>query len=170
MGPHLTPHTPHSDQISSPVQPQVSHGKDSDVSFHTAAYSQCSNTETAQAGASEEDPQTRNPWAFYTLTVSQKSPLPPEPLAPAPLLSVSIHLTGSWPLSPLLSHCFPVSIHLAGVTHLHTLCYPKGWQFMASLLRLLPRALHFNLHLSLQLVSPATWARCIPQHSAVMGN
>lgn len=105
MGPHLTPHTPHSDQISSPVQPQVSHGKDSDVSFHTAAYSQCSNTETAQAGASEEDPQTRNPWAFYTLTVSQKSPLPPESLAPALLLSVSIHLTGSWPLSPLLSRC-----------------------------------------------------------------
>lgn len=99
MGPHLTPHTPHSDQISSPVQPQVSHGKDSDVSFHTAAYSQCSNTETAQAGASEEDPQTRNPWAF-TPSQSPRSLLfllslwllPPCSLCPSTSLAHGLYL------------------------------------------------------------------------------
>lgn len=99
MGPHLTPHTPHSDQISSPVKLQVSHGKDSDVSFHTAAYSQCSNTETAQAGASEEDPQTRNPWAF-TPSQSPRSLLfllslwllPPCSLCPSTSLAHGLYL------------------------------------------------------------------------------
>lgn len=170
MGPHLTPHTPHSDQISSPVQPQVSHGKDSDVSFHTAAYSRWSHTETAQAGASEEDPQTRNPWAF-TPSQSPRSLLfllslwllPPCSLCPSTSLAHGLYLLCYLAVFP--------SVHSPGW------CYPPPHPLLfqrlevhASLLRLLPRALHFNLHLSLQLVSPATWARCIPQHSAVMGN
>lgn len=32
--------------------------------FHKDIYSQCINTETPRAGASKEDPQQRNPWAF----------------------------------------------------------------------------------------------------------
>ncbi|KAJ7398267.1 hypothetical protein BTVI_126890 [Pitangus sulphuratus] len=44
-------------------------GRVSDVSFHKAIYSRCSNTETARAAASEEGPPTKEPLGFYTLTV-----------------------------------------------------------------------------------------------------
>lgn len=52
-------------------------------------------------------------------------------------------------------------IQLAAVTCLHVLCYPKGWDFMASCLQL-QRGAH--LHFNLQIAGQATWMRSIPQH------
>lgn len=55
-----------------------------------------------------------------------------------------------------------VSIHLADASGLCALCYPKGWQFMASCLGLPPKLhLHLNVHLHQQ---QAACTRCVPQH------
>lgn len=118
MGPHLTPHTPHSH-----TQTKFAHRLHSgfptavsDISFHKAIYSRRSNAETALAGTSEESPEQR---ACGLLS----------PHSPSPHKSRSLLLLSLW-----LLLCFPVSIHPAGPL----VC--KGWQFMASCLGLPPRA------------------------------
>lgn len=110
-----------------------------DVWFHKAIYPWCSNTGRAKASASEEHTQQRKSWSLSL-------DFPPESLGSAP--SVSIHIVGHRSSSHLLSKnpaipssCYvSVSIHLADVTHLHALFYPKGWQFTAPFLGLTCRA------------------------------
>lgn len=98
-------------QISFLTGPRFPMADVSDVSVHKAIYSQCTDTETAQAGASEQDCQQRN-HRSSTFSVSLHEVL---------LFLLSLQL-----LSPLT-----VSIHLDGVTSLHLLCYSKGRQFPA---------------------------------------
>lgn len=77
-------------------------GRVSDVPFHGTIYSRLSNTETARAGASEEDPEQRNPHSLLhphspsRVQVSSlpNLALPPEPSAPA--VSPSVHSPGRW--------------------------------------------------------------------------
>lgn len=122
---------------------EASQGRVSDVSFHRTVYSQCSNTETAWAGASEEDPEQRNPWAF---TPSQSKPC-------ATLKSPKAH-PSSQPSAPAVcpSVPFPDRCHCSLCT---LLC--KGKQPMASVGSQPELNLHLNLHPQLQLAEPATW-------------
>lgn len=50
-----------------PDRPHISKVRVSNILFHKAIYSPCSNTETATTGASEEGPQQSKPWAFIAL-------------------------------------------------------------------------------------------------------
>lgn len=45
----------------------------------------------------------------------------------------------AWQFLAQLQMCPSTSLHLAGITCPHTLCYPKRWQFTASCLGPLPR-------------------------------
>lgn len=113
----------------------------SDISFHNAVYSQGSNTEKHQAGASKEGTrESPPPWAF----------IPPQ----SPCAQVSPFL-----LRPQL--LFPVFIHLAAVTHIHLLLFSK-----MSGIRLLPCfsvsiPLAGVTHLSCPLLSQRLAAHCL---------
>lgn len=64
-----------SGQVSLPHRPHTSQVTVSNVLFHKAVYSRCSNTETATAGASEKGPPTKEPLGFCSLSLSTpKSP------------------------------------------------------------------------------------------------
>lgn len=92
--PHLTP-LAQSGQIFLLDQPQVSHGRVSNVSFHKAIYAWCSNTETATAGASEKGPPTKEPLGFYTPTVQATCKSHSYSRVFAPVVSPSVHSAGT---------------------------------------------------------------------------
>lgn len=110
--PHLTPLT-QSGQVSLLDPLHIPHGRVSNVSFHKAIYSWCSNTETAPAHASEKGAQQRNPQLLYPHRPSHMQTL---------LLLMSLR-------SCCVSQC-PFT----------WLAPPKGWQFVASCHRLPLRA------------------------------
>lgn len=125
-------------------------GRVSDVPFHGTIYSRLSNTETARAGASEEDPEQRNPHSLlHPHSPSLKSPKPrsssgalgsccvsqcpfPRPVPPLFVRLVMRRVGRSRPLVSVGSH-------------------PELHQ-------------HLSLYPELQLAERATCTRCILQH------